>query len=96
MSQTRMLQLLFKASTKAGAQNVANMGINLVIPSAMHHSHIYKTKNSGLFKEILDTSKFLIGKYLSTNVPNVGIMISFLGVISTVAIMDIVGVIAQT
>ncbi len=74
---------------------MANMGINLVIPSVINHSHSYKIGNSVLFVGIPETLEVLIGKNLFSSVPSVGIRISFWDVASTVAIMDIGGVIAQ-
>ncbi len=95
MSPKNMLYLHFKSSTKTDAQNVGNMEINLVIPGAKNHSHSHKTRNLVLFERIPETLEVLIGKDLSTNVPNVGIKISFLDAVISVAMKDIDGVISQ-
>ncbi len=71
------------------------MGINLVIPSVINHSHSHKIKNSVLFDGIPESLKVLIGKDLFSSVPSMGTGISFWDVLSTVSIMDISGVIAQ-
>ncbi len=87
--------MLFKSSTKAGAQNVPNMGINLVIPSVINHSHSHKIENSVLFYGISETLEVPIGEDLFSSVPSVDIRISFWDVVGTVAVTDISGVIAQ-
>ena len=76
---------------------MANMGINQVIPSVINHSHSHshKIENSILFDGIPETLEVPIGKDLFSSVPSVGIRISFWDIVSTVAIMDIGGVIAQ-
>ncbi len=70
---------------------MVNMGINLVIPSVINHSHSHKIENSVLFDGIPETLEVLIGKDLFSSVPSVGIRISFWDVVSTVKIEDIGG-----
>ncbi len=87
--------MFFKSSTKAGAQSLSNMDINLMIPSVINHSHSHKIGSLVLFDGIQETLEVPIGKDLFSSVPSVAIRISFWDVVSTVAIMDIGGVIAQ-
>ncbi len=84
-----------KSSTKADAQNVANMDINLEIPGAVYHSHSHNTGNPVLFNRILKTSEILIDKDLNTNVSSAAIRINFLAVVGSVTRKKIGGVILQ-
>ena len=95
MNRTIIPQLLLKSSTKAGAHNVVSMDINLMIPSAMNHSHSHKIGNLVLFDTILETWEVRIGEDLFTIGPTVGIKISFQDTGSSVERKDIGRVIDQ-
>ncbi len=71
------------------------MGANRMITGAVNHSHSHKTGNSVLFDGILETLEGLINKDLNTNVPNVGIKITFLDAVISMARKYIGGVISQ-
>ncbi len=74
---------------------MANMCINLVIPSVINDSHSHNIGNSALFDRIPETLEVPIGKDLFSSVPSVAIRISFWDVVGTLTMMDIGGVIAQ-
>ena len=66
-----------------------------MIQGVLNHSHRDRTGNSVLVDRILETLEVSIDRDLSSNVPSVGIRISFFDVVSTVTIMDISRVIDQ-